>query len=104
MENTRDKSFEKVYQLVRTIPKGKVTTYGSIAKELKMNPRTVGHILHLNPSGEVTPCHRVVNFKGRIAPGYAFGGQSIQKKRLEQEGVRFKDERHIDLKKYLYSF
>jgi methylated-DNA-protein-cysteine methyltransferase-like protein len=94
--------YEKVYELVRMIPKGRVTTYGAIAKKLHMSPRTVGYILHLNPDGAKIPCHRVVNFKGRIAPGYAFGGKGEQKRRLKHEGVSFIDEQHLDLKKYLF--
>lgn len=93
---------EKVYELVRKIPKGKVTIYGMIARKLHMSPRTVGTALHLNPYEEDVPCHRVVNREGRIAPGFAFGGIGAQRKLLEKEGVEFKDEIHVDLKKYLY--
>jgi len=95
-------AFEKVYKLVRNIPKGKVSTYGLIANKLNMTPRTVGFALHANPDGEGTPCHRVVNRDGRVAPGYAFGGPGIQKKRLEQEGIKFIDEQRLDLNKYLF--
>lgn len=98
------KAFEKVYELVRNIPAGKVTTYGEIAKKLFMSPRTVGYILHLNPDGTKTPCHRVVNFKGRVAPGFAFGGHGEQKKRLEKENVEFKDLTHVNLAKHLHKF
>ena len=93
--------FEKVYELVRRVSKGKVTTYGEIAKRLRMSPRVVGYALHLNPDGAKTPCHRVVNRDGRVAPGFAFGGQGVQKKILEQEGIEFIDENHLDLKKYI---
>lgn len=92
--------YTDVYKVVKKVPKGKVTTYGSIAKKLGLSPRTVGHALHLNPDEDITPCHRVVNFKGRIAPGFAFGGIGVQKKKLEREGVKFKDGLHVDLKKY----
>ncbi len=96
--------YEKVYELVRKIPEGKVTTYGIIAKKLAFSPRFVGHALHLNPDGAKTPCHRVVNRDGRVALGYAFGGEGIQKERLEKEGINFKDSIHLDLKKYLFQF
>lgn len=95
---------EKVYELVRKIPAGKVTTYGIIAKKLHMSPRFVGHALHLNPNSTLTPCHRVVNAQGRIAPGYAFGGHEKQKEILENEGIEFKDSTQLDLSKYLYNF
>ena len=91
---------EKVYELVSKIPKGKVTTYGAIGKKHHMSPRTVGTALHLNPYEGEVPCHRVVNRDGRIAPGYAFGGIGEQRKRLEREGIVFKDETHIDLSVY----
>lgn len=94
---------EKVYKLVRQIPKGKVTTYGTIAKHLHMSPRTVGTALHLNPYEGEIPCHRVVNREGRIAPGFAFGGIGEQRKRLEAEGVSFKNETHVELTKHYYS-
>lgn len=94
---------EKVYELVRKIPKGKVTTYGEIAKKLNMSPRTVGTALHLNPYEGDVPCHRVVNREGRIAPGFAFGGIGAQRALLEKEGITFKDEIHIELKDYLIS-
>lgn len=96
-------SFEKVYTLVRKIPKGKVTTYGIIGKKLSMSPRTVGQALHTNPYEGDVPCHRVVNRNGRIAPNFAFGGLSIQKKLLEAEGITFTDDTSLDLKKFLFS-
>jgi methylated-DNA-protein-cysteine methyltransferase-like protein len=98
------KSFYKVYKLVCQIPEGKVTTYGRIGSKLGMSPRIVGFALHANPDGTAIPCHRVVNRAGRLAPGYAFGGLGIQKKRLEAEGVEFIDKQHLNLKKYLFEF
>ncbi len=93
---------EKVYELVSKIPKGKVTTYGAIGKKLHMSPRTVGTALHLNPYEGEVPCHRVVNRDGRIAPGFAFGGIGEQRKRLENEGIVFLDDTHLDLTTYLH--
>lgn len=67
---------EQVYEFLKTIPSGKVTTYGRIAAWLgnKHYARTVGNILHDNPDPSQFPCHRVVNSKGRVAEHYAFGG------------------------------
>lgn len=91
--------FDKVYKLVTKIPKGKVTTYGEIAKALgTRDVRLVGFALHANKDLSV-PCHRVVNKDGRLAPGYAFGGQDVQREKLTKEGVIFKDQMHVDLKK-----
>lgn len=97
-------SYEKVYKLVQQIPKGKVTTYGEIGRKLHMSPRVVGTALHHNPDSDLTPCHRVVNRDGRVAPHFTFGGKDIQKKLLESEGVEFKDESNVDLKKSFYSY
>ena len=99
-----NKRFEQIYSLVRDVPYGKVTTYGSIAKKLGMSARIVGYALHLNPDGAKNPCHRVVNRDGRVAPAYTFGGRDEQRRRLEKEGIKFKDEQHLDLKKYSYKF
>ena len=98
------KRLERVYKLVRTIPKGRVATYGVIAKKLSMSPRVIGYALHLNPDGAKTPCHRVVNSDGRVAPGYAFGGRDEQKRRLEAEDIEFINEGRLDLKNYLFEF
>lgn len=95
--------YEQVYKLVQQIPKGKVTTYGAIAKKLHISPRTVGHILHLNPDEKLTPCHRVVDRNGRIAPGFAFGGIGEQRKRLEREGILFRNETHVNTKHFFFS-
>lgn len=97
-------AFENVYELVRQIPKGKVMTYGEIGRVLHISPRVVGYALHMNPDGDKTPCHRVVNRSGRVAPGYAFGGKDVQRKRLEEEGLKFKDKEHVDLKRHLSLF
>ena len=93
---------EKVYAYLKTIPKGKVTTYGQIAEHLgnKHYARIVGNILHDNPDPSQYPCHRVVNSKGRVAENYAFGGAAAQRKLLEQEGITFESDGTVDLKKY----
>lgn len=88
---------QKVYEIVKKVPKGKVTTYGQIALKLG-NPRwsrQVGWALHANKSASV-PCHRVVDRTGRVAPNFAFDGAKEQRRRLEVEGVKFKDEMHVD--------
>ncbi|MBE6782219.1 MAG: MGMT family protein [Ruminococcaceae bacterium] len=94
--------FEKIYETVCAIPKGKVATYGQIAT-LAGNPRwarVVGYALHNNPAPGVIPCHRVVNREGRVAEKFAFGGGEIQRQLLEEEGVVFEQDGHIDLKKF----
>lgn len=96
--------FEKIYEVVCKIPKGKVATYGQVAM-LAGNPRwsrVVGYALHNNPKPMVIPCHRVVNREGRVAPAFAFGGEFVQRELLEKEGIVFKKDGLIDLKKYLW--
>ena len=94
--------FERIYEVVQGIPKGRVATYGQVAL-LAGNPRwarVVGYALHVNPRPGEIPCHRVVNREGRVAAAFAFGGGETQRELLEKEGVVFELDGHIDLKKY----
>lgn len=95
--------FERVYAVVKRIPKGKVLTYGDVARAVGAPrcARQVGWALHCNPEPGVIPCHRVVFGDGRLTDGFAFGGKEIQKALLEAEGVQF-DKDIIDLKKYRF--
>jgi methylated-DNA-protein-cysteine methyltransferase related protein len=97
-------SFDEVYKTVMKIPRGKVSTYGAIAKATGINnPRVVGYALHANKNPDTVPCHRVVNIHGGLAKGYAFGGLGVQKQLLVQEGVAFNGE-NVNLDKCLYNF
>ncbi len=92
---------EKVYEFLRTIPKGKVVTYGQVAEYLgkKELSRVVGNILHNNPDELKYPCYKVVDSKGNLSKHFAFGGIEHQKEKLEKEGIVVKDYK-VDLKKY----
>ena len=96
--------YEKVYKAVSEIPRGKVATYGQIAR-MCASPRAsriVGGALHKNPLPGVILCHRVVNRFGGLAPDFAFGGKDAQKALLNAEGV-FVDENYtVELEKYLW--
>ena len=95
-------TFEKIYEVVKSIPKGKVATYGQVAL-LAGNPRwarVVGYALHVNPEPGTIPCHRVVNREGKVAPSFAFGGEGVQRQLLESEGIVFESDGRIDLEKY----
>lgn len=94
---------EKVYEYLKTIPKGRVVTYGQIAECLgnKKLARVVGNIIHNNPDPANIPCHRVVNCKGEVSTAFAFGGSTAQRKLLEQEGIVFGNDGKIDLEKYI---
>lgn len=92
-------TFEKIYEVVRTIPRGKVMTYGQVALLAgnKHWSRVVGYALHVNPEPGVIPCHRVVTKDGRTAEGFAFGGGEIQRQMLENEGVVFLPDGRVDM-------
>lgn len=94
--------FEEVYEVVKSIPKGKVATYGQIAKLLDAprSSRAVGYALHVNPTPIVIPCHRVVNRFGALAPAFAFGGREVQAELLAKEGVEVDENFIVDLAKY----
>lgn len=97
--------FEQVYTLVQQIPTGYVATYGDISRTLgTRDARRVGHALHANPSGDLTPCHRVVNKDGRLSESYAFGGSIEQYAKLRAEGVTFIDRTHVDLQIHRFTF
>ena len=95
---------ESVYEYLKTIPKGKVVTYGMIARAIghPRASRQVGNALHNNPTPVVVPCHRVVNREGRLAPAFAFGGIDKQAELLRSEGVEVID-KYVDLSKYIWS-
>jgi methylated-DNA-protein-cysteine methyltransferase-like protein len=111
---------EKVFEAVKKIPRGKVSTYGQVALILgkprgarevgwpcasaqgkMLLARAVGNALHSNTDLRV-PCHRVVDRTGRLAPNFAFDGMAEQRRRLENEDVAFVDEAHVDLDKHLW--
>ena len=94
-------SYEKIYDVVKQIPKGTVATYGQVA-ELAGNKRwarVVGYALHVNPDPERIPCYRVVNREGRLSDAFAFGGVNQQKLLLEADGIEVVDN-HVDLNVY----
>ena len=95
--------FERVYEYVKTVPRGKVVTYGQVAAAIGAPrcARQVGWALHVNPEPGVIPCHRVVNREGRLAPAFAFGGEAVQASLLEAEGVEVVGG-YVDLNKYCW--
>ena len=89
----------EILSVVEEIPEGNVATYGQIAKLIgrDQNARLVGKVLSLAEYYGDYPCHRVVNHAGRLAPGWR-----EQEELLREEGVAFKDDGHVDLKKCLW--
>lgn len=97
--------FERIYDVVRKIPLGRVATYGMVA-QLAGNPRwarVVGYALHSNPEPGVIPCHRVVNRFGGLAPSFAFGGENRQRELLQNEGIGFEEDGTVDLTRFLWN-
>lgn len=97
-------TFQKIYEQVKKIPKGKVATYGQIAL-MAGNPRwsrVVGYALHSNPEPGVIPCHRVVTKDGKLSESFAFGGENVQRDLLINEGVAFLNDNTVDLEKSRY--
>lgn len=95
----------RVFEAVKLVPKGKVTTYGAIALYLGIpeTSRAVGNALHTNPTPIVIPCHRVVNGQGRLAKHFGFGGSSAQARLLNDKGVIVTDGK-VDLSIYGWYF
>ena len=96
-----DNTFDRIYEVVKQIPYGKVATYGQVAL-LAGNPRwsrVVGYALHVNPDPDTIPCFRVVNRFGEPSAAFAFGGKNMQIMMLEAEGIEFVDGR-VDMQKF----
>lgn len=80
-----------------------MTTYGEIARALgTRDARRIGHALHANPSGDTTPCHRVVTKDGKLSESYTFGGSIEQYAKLLDEGITFLDRTHVNLAKHFW--
>ena len=84
--------FERVYGAVRLVPKGKVSTYGDIARAIGTlkAARQVGRALHGNPYRGTVPCHRIVFRDGSLTDGFAFGGKDVQKALLYRRASYFR--------------
>src|SRR6202521_5294800 len=94
-------SWDPVYRLVKQIPRGRVLSYGALAKALRLpgGARTAGRAMAASPSGKGIPWHRVLGASGKILIREPHA--SLQRKLLECEGVRVTESR-IDLKLHLW--
>jgi methylated-DNA-protein-cysteine methyltransferase related protein len=92
----------RIYAVVRRIPRGRVSSYGEIARlaGLPGRARQVGYALHALPEAEEVPWQRVVNAQGGISLGGDTGLGSLQRNMLETEGIIFNDTGRIDLKRF----
>lgn len=98
-----DKDYrERVYRIVRSIPRGRVMTYGQLAEILGdgYTPRTVGFVMH--GSDDKTPWHRVINAQGGCSTGRIALPSDKQQRMLAAEGVEFNERGRCDLQRYLW--
>jgi len=95
---------ERVYKKLLQVPKGKITTYGELAKAvgLQNGQRTIGKIMNKNPYPVIIPCHRVVSSDGTVG-GYAFG-QDVKTNMLAKEGIKIHNRKILDFGKIIYRF
>ncbi len=94
---------QRVWNICKKIPKGKVSTYGEIARALNSKAyRAVGNALNKNPYAPVVPCHRVIGSNGKLV-GFA-DGLKAKKKLLEKEGIKIKNNKVVNFEKVLYKF
>ena len=94
--------FEEVYAAVRRIPRGRVATYGQIARMIgsPRAARIVGYALSAAPPD--VPCHRVVNRQGGLSAAFSPSGRETHRLLLEMEGVGLRKDGTVDLEKYLW--
>jgi methylated-DNA-protein-cysteine methyltransferase related protein len=95
-------SWDPVYRLVKQIPRGRVLSYGALARALRLpgGARTAGRAMAATPSGKGIPWHRVVGERGKILIREPYA--SLQKKLLESEGVKVIESR-VDLRTHLWT-
>lgn len=92
--------FQRVYKVVRSVPVGRVTTYGLIAKKLgsASSARTVGWALNACHNDSSIPAHRVVNRNGLLSGKHHFKGFDLMKQLLENEGIQVNNDKVVDFK------
>ena len=96
--------FERVYEIARQIPYGRVTSYGAIAKALgtARSARMVGWAMNASHNREDIPAHRVVNRKGLLSGKHHFDGTNLMQKLLENEGIEVLDNQIVDFEKVFW--
>ena len=94
----KDNFFESVYEVVKLIPEGRVTSYGAIANYLgtKGSARMVGWAMNASHGDPEVPAHRVVNRKGLLTGKHHFQGTNLMQQLLESEGVKVVDNQVVD--------
>ena len=97
--------YEKVYEKLKKVPKGKVTTYFELAKALNSRAyRSVGSAMRKNPYAPLVACHRVIKSNGEIGNFSGKGGVKAKIRLLEKEGIKIKNNKIVDFEKVLFKF
>lgn len=96
--------FEKVYDITRKVPYGRVTTYGAIANHLgtPRSARMVGWALNNSHQYSDIPAHRVVNRMGLLSGKHHFQGTNLMAQLLENEGIEIREDKIVDFPKYFW--
>lgn len=99
---SRITSYEHIYRVVRRIPRGRVASYGQVATlaGLPRQARLVGYALHALPDEREVPWQRVINARGQISVRRFGGSEDLQRRLLEEEGVRFDARGRVDLARF----
>ncbi len=98
-------TYEKIFEIVRQIPEGKVSTYGLIAMKIgeKFSARVVGYALNNSHSIEDIPAHRVVNRNGLLTGKHHFNPSTLMQTLLENEGVQIEQDKVLNFKEHLWN-
>jgi len=98
--DTKDSVYERIYEVVRRVPRGQVATYGQIAKIVdRCTPRMVGYAMAALRGRPDVPWQRVINAQGEISTRARGDGALRQRKLLEKEGIRFDPRGRVNLRK-----
>ncbi|WP_445710412.1 MGMT family protein [Flavobacterium sp.] len=103
-ESNKDNFFERVYNVARQIPEGKVTSYGAIAKAIgaARSARMVGYAMNASHTMDDIPAHRVVNRNGLLTGKFHFDGTNLMQQLLESEGVKVVENKIVDFEKHFW--
>ena len=104
LKSNNDNFFERVYEIVRQIPEGKVTSYGAIAKAIgaARSARMVGWAMNASHNLEDVPAHRVVNRNGMLTGKHHFDGTNLMQQLLENEGIKVVDNQIVDFNTHFW--
>jgi len=108
MAKTKDDGeniYDLIYEIVRHVPKGRVTTYGAVAAATgaKSGARLVGYAMNgCHTVKPKVPAHRVVNRKGLLTGKHHFGSPTMMQELLEKEGIKVKDDQVVDFEKLFW--